>query len=245
MAEESRIVVTYTLDATGGAIHRKKGKGDEIYEDVIVARYDSERQTVSFKDLQAVRNYRTGVMTFLSENELLVKSWQREDLEADKPLSKATPPRPKKTKHEGDKTKEVVEWYFKHRPNEFATRYGVIGTYSGPVIVRTPVWVRRPVDGVLEYRGDPKEEKTVTNVIISLRKTHLTYTPDEAVDWNEDAGGDEMSYDTEVSTEHYQLPTKKESAPEETDGLTETVERRKYVRRAAKVPAGTTMEDNA
>ena len=212
MADE-RILVTYTLNATTGDIHRKKGKGDEIYEDIVVAKYNVEKQTVYFKDLLSLRNHKTGVMTFLSENEMLVKSWQREDLEPDQPITKAVPPRPKKNKHEGDKTPAVVEWYFKYKPNEFATRYGVLGVYSGPVIVRTPLWVPRPVDGVLEYRGDPKEEKTVSNAVVALRKTHLTYTPEECVDWSDDVGEDAFEYEEEVSTEGYQPPAARQPMP--------------------------------
>lgn len=186
MADEERIPVTYTYDVTKKEIHRKKGKGDAILEDKVVALYDAETGVVTFPDLHHLRNYKANVITFLAENELPIRSFQRADMDPDKPMSKSIPPRPKKTKHEGDKTEEVVEWYYRHFPNQFATRYGVIGTYSGPVEILEPQWVPRPVDGVLEYRGAAKVRETVKNAIVALRKTHMTYTPEECLEWSED-----------------------------------------------------------
>lgn len=189
MAEE-RIPITYYIDPKSGEVHRKKGKGDEILEDRVVAHYDAEKRVLTFKTLSALRSFKTGVVTFLAENELLVRSFQRGDMEPDPEPTKAIPPRPKKTKLEGDKTPEVVDWYFKYKPNEFATRYGVLGRYTGTVLVLKPKWEPRPIDGLMEYRGEQKWELEVRNVIVATRKTHLTYTPEECSDWDEEEAED-------------------------------------------------------
>lgn len=189
MAEE-RIPITYYFDPNKGEIHRKKGKGDEILEDRVVAHYDAEKRIVTFKNLSNLRSFKTGVVTFLADNEMLIRGFQRGDMEPDPEPTKAIPDRPKKNKFEGDKTKEVVDWYFKYKPNEFATRYGVIGKYTGTVLILKPIWEPRPVDRVPEYRGEQKWEIEVTNVLVATRKTHLTYTPDECVNWDEEDAED-------------------------------------------------------
>lgn len=183
---DERIPITFYLDAAKKEIHRKKGKGDEILEDKVVATYDPDTQLVIFPSLAYVRAYKLEVTTFLSENELIAKSFQRGDIPLDKPTTKAIPPRPKKSRGEGDKTAAVVEWYKQYKPNEFATRYGVLGTYTGLVAVLEPQWVPRPVDGISEYRGQARVEYKLDNVLVATRKTHLTYLPEECVDWDEE-----------------------------------------------------------
>lgn len=191
MADE-RIPITYSFDAKKLEIRRKKGKGDEIVEDRVVAKYDPESGIVVFPDLNHLRNFKTGVITFLAENEMIARSFQRGDMELDKPASKAIPPRPKKSKHEGDKTPAVVAWYYKYKPNEFATRYGVLGTYSGKVSYLDPTWEPRPVDRLSEYRGAQRVEEMVENAIVANRSVcevagkRLTYLPEECVDWDEE-----------------------------------------------------------
>lgn len=187
MADDpQRIPVTYVYDVEKKEIHRKKGKGNEIIEDKIVAKYDPETQVVTFPTLNFLRNYKQGVITFLAENEMTIREFERGDIEPDAKPSKAIPPRPKKTKAEGDKTKAVVDWYFKYKPNAFAARYGVLGKYTGPVLILDPVWEPRPLDRQLEYRGTQRVGKEVEDVIVALRKTHLTYTPDECENWDEE-----------------------------------------------------------
>jgi hypothetical protein len=131
-----------------------------------------------------MRLYKPGIATFLAMNELKTREFVLGDLPPDKPLTKSTPPRPKKTPHEGDKTKSVVDWYHKNFPNKFAARYGVLGTYTGKVRVKVPTWQPRPIDGLPEYRGEFPQEMDVEDVIVATRKTHLTYTPDECLDWD-------------------------------------------------------------
>lgn len=181
-----RIPVTYSLDAKSGEITRIKGKGDDVIERKVVAHYNAETQTVTLPNKNFMRLYQQAVTTFLAENELGIRSFQRGDMKPDEPLSKKVTPRPKKDKFNGDKTEAVVQWYFDHRPNEFATRYKVLGRYSGLVHIYKPIWEPRPLDGILEYRGAEKWEKEVVNVIVADRKTHLTYTPEECLGWTDD-----------------------------------------------------------
>ncbi len=122
------------------------------------------------------------MITFLAENELLIKSFQLGDIKPDSPLGKkGEPARPKKTPKEGDKTPGVVEWYLKNRWNEFCARYGYLGKYTGCVISLEPVWEPRPTDRVLEYRGQQKVRQEVRDALVTTRKTHLSFTPDECV----------------------------------------------------------------
>lgn len=198
---EDRILTSYYFVEKSKSIHMKRAKGDEVIEDKLVAHYDPETAKVSFKNKAHTKLYKTPVMTFLAENELSMRSFVREDLPADKPATASTPPRPKKTKHDGDKTPAVVEWYRRYFPNEYITRYGIMGKYTGIVLVLVPNWEPRPVDGTLEYRGESKVEKKVENVDVATRAIvgkngeRLTYTPDECQEWDEDdpEAGDEES----------------------------------------------------
>lgn len=179
---ETRTLTVYRLDDKTSAIHRRRINGEDVLEDKVVASYDPENQILTFPNKNTLRLYKLGVITFLAENELLIKSFQLGDMKPDGPItSKNIPPRPKKTSKEGDKTPAVVEWYFKHRRNEFAARYGYLGTYTGVVISLEPVWEPRPTDKVPEYRGQQKVRQEVTDAIVTTRKTHLSFTPDECV----------------------------------------------------------------
>lgn len=195
MAEE-RIPITYSFDPKTKEIRRKKGKGDEIIEDKVVASYDPETQTVTYPSTNYRRLYKVGIITFLAENEMQIRSYAQEDLPADPPLTKAIPPRPKKNRHEGDKTPAVAQWYYNHKPSEFKVRYGYLGMYTGPVAILEPQWVPRPVDRALEYRGVVRVERDVANVIVAERSVcglapdgksegqRLTYIPDECLNWD-------------------------------------------------------------
>lgn len=195
---DDRIPITYVLDPKTGDIHRKRGKGNEEIEDKIVAKYDTATQKLTFPNANYLRNFSVGVTTFLSENELTVRDLERGDLPPDKPLAKNVPPRPKKNKFDGDKTPAVVQWYFDHKPNQFRTRYKVIGTFTGKVSLLEPQWRARPVDGLPEYRGEARVEREVVNAMIATRAVcglapdgksegpRLTYLPEECVGYNED-----------------------------------------------------------
>jgi hypothetical protein len=191
MADE-RIPITYSYDAGTKAIHRKKGKGDEILEDKVVATYDPDTRDVTFPSLSFLRGFKLGVITFLAENEMPIREFVRADLKADQPLTKNIPPRPKKDRLQGDKTPAVAEWYHRYFPSKFAARYGVIGTYSGPVSYLEPLWEPRPVDGVMEFRGCVRMNNQVDNAMVATRAVagikgdRLTYIPEECIEFDEE-----------------------------------------------------------
>lgn len=184
-----KIAITYEL--VGDDIHKRQGESDKV-----VAKYIASTKTLTFPNSATQRWNSDGVNAFLATNELLVQNILRDDLPKDPPTTKAIPPRPKKGA-DGDKTVEVVDWYYQYKPNQFKARYKVIGTYTGKVRLIESIYIARPGDGILEYRGERKIEKQVNNVILAERKTHLTYTPSECIEWHEDDDQD-MVNDTEV-----------------------------------------------
>jgi len=190
-----KIPITYEL--VGKEIHKRQG---EDYK--IVATYEGETKTLTFPNTAMQRWNSEAVNAFLAQNELLVQNVLLGTLPKDPPLTKAIPPRPKKGP-EGDKTPEIVAWYRKYRPNQFIARYGVLGNYTGKVVIIESRWKPRPGDGILEYRGPQKIEKQVTDVLLARRATclpdgtRLTYTPEECVEWHEDEDQD-LAQDTAV-----------------------------------------------
>lgn len=179
---EQRTLTVYRFEEKTGEIHRRRINGEDLLEDKPVAKYDPEKQILTFPNKNFIRLYKLGVITFLAENELLIKSYQLADIKPDAPLgNKKEPARPKKTPKEGDKTPAVVEWYLKYRWNEFCARYGYRGKYSGVVVSLEPLWEPRPGDRVPEYRGQEKVKQTVHDALVTDRKTHLSFLPEECV----------------------------------------------------------------
>lgn len=200
-----RIIIHHVIDHKTKEITRQEIQGDKVVNQKVVAKYDVDTGVLLYPNLRGLKENSEGVMAFISTNEWVVRAMQREDLKPDKSVGdKSVPPRPKKNKQEGDKTPEVVQWYFDHRPNEFATRYKVVGRYTGPVEFRDPIWeAHKDRPEVPEYRGTQGVRKDVRNAIVALRKTNLTFTPDECVDWDEDSSdntGDESPAPKNVRT---------------------------------------------
>lgn len=183
-----KILISYSLDGEKKEIHRMETQGDKILRDKVVAKYDPETQVLRFANQRSLKDHKTGVTSFLAENEYVIKRIQREDLPDDPPISaKNIPARPRKDPFQGDKTPSVVQWYHDHHPNEFATRYGVIGRYTGKVSYLEPVWeAHKDRPEVPEYRGQRRVEKMVVNVLVATRKTNLTFLPEECVDFDDE-----------------------------------------------------------
>jgi hypothetical protein len=191
MAEE-RKRVAWTLNPKTGEIIRSESFGEELVKQEIVARYDADKQTVFFKSQSLLMKYKTGVITHLAGDEKGMRSFQREDMAADGPITKKIPQRPTKDKMQGDKTPEIVEWYFTYFPNEFCTRYAVVLKdgkplkYSGPVSYMAPVWRARPGDGQPEFVGQVRKEEIVSDVMVARSKTHITFLPEECLGLDQD-----------------------------------------------------------
>lgn len=193
-----RIIIHHVIDHKTTEITKQEIQGDKVVNQKVVAKYNVETGELKYPNLRGVKENSEGVMAFLSTNEWVVRSMQREDLKPDKSIGdKNIPARPKKNKHDGDKTPEVVQWYFDHRPNEFATRYKVFGRYSGPVTYLEPVWEPHPDrPDIPEWMGTRKVKKIVSNVIVALRKTNLTFTPEECDNFDEESPDDTTTAST-------------------------------------------------
>ncbi len=185
---QDRIIVHHVIDHKTKEITRQEIQGDKVVNSKVVAEYDVETGVLLYPNLRGLKENSEGVMAFISTNEWVVRAMQRKDLPKDKSIGdKTIPARPRKNKQEGDKTPAVVQWYFEHRPNEFATRYKVVGKYSGPVTFLEPVWEEhKDLPGVPHYQGTRRVHKDVRGAIVALRKTNLTFVPDECDNWDED-----------------------------------------------------------
>jgi hypothetical protein len=110
--------------------------------------------------------FRPAIVRHLNENELTPEAiiLAGSETAAEKENARTDiPPMPKKSRVHGDKTPEVVEWYRKYKPNEYAARYGIIG--PGTVMKERKV---------LDNDGKPHTELYEVDATIAQRKTHLT-----------------------------------------------------------------------
>lgn len=115
-------------------------------------------------------NFRPAVVRWLNENEMPPEAIILEGSESAAAKENARtdiPKCPPRSRVHGDKTPEVVEWYRKYKPAEYAARYGIIG----------PGRVRRERK-VLDDDGRPKTEFYEVDATIARRKIHLTEKPE-------------------------------------------------------------------
>ena len=182
MPPANKSQVEYSLE--GDEIHRKEGDSDRV-----VARYKDEN--VIFADGRDLQKYKLPVTTFLAENEHHYRHLVRADLPDDPKDTKSIPPRPKIDPRYGDKTPGVPQWYQKWRPNEFTTRYEVLG----PGNVRIPRSPRVGFDPITGGLQTPWEKDEAGNdirfdikegVLIARRKVDgLLWLPQDAVGFEE------------------------------------------------------------
>jgi hypothetical protein len=115
-------------------------------------------------------SYRSPIVRYLNEHkweitQVILKGDEELAKQERKIQSKPEeiPPRPKRTRRDGDKTPALVEWLQKYAPAEFRSRYGV----KGPGVVKK-------VRTVLDAEGNPVKDVYEVEAIIARRKTHLT-----------------------------------------------------------------------
>ena len=192
MSADTPVKPSYELLEDGSVIQNIKGKP------VKRAFYDEETGHLEYQDEEARLKHAAKICrviefddegTAASGNKIVSMSikGRLEDV-----ISPKEPPCPKPTMQLGDKTKVVVDWYFKWRPQEAYVRYGVSLDKSGE-----PVRVHgRRIDKVMKRDNndlvvldDHVYEKE--DGILATRSTHLTFTRDEVVGANEP--GDELS----------------------------------------------------
>jgi len=181
-----------------GEIIRKELFGEEMINEEKVARYDALKQILFFKNQDLLLKYKIGATTFLAAESKSIRSFQREDMKIDE-TGKNVPRRPAIDPNQGYKTPAVVEWMFRYEFNHFCARYGVfLGAdkkpilYTGKVSYMAPVWRERPGDQEKEFCGQVRKEEFKTDVMVSVSKTHLTFIPEECLNWNPD---DPQSYE--------------------------------------------------
>jgi len=172
----------YELTEDGEVIFTKKGKS------TVLATYDEETGHLEFADKRADSFYRAQIIRAITEDTEgiqspnKIKSMGIKGQKQDEPKDDA-PDRPKASGLLGDKTPEVVEWYFRYRPQEAYVRYGVILDKSGePVTAHCKRVEKRlgenPNTGLIEQQDVVTENE---HGILATRQTHKTFLKTEVV----------------------------------------------------------------
>lgn len=179
---------SYELQDDGKVIlNLKHGKTQQI------AVFDFEDGNLEFENATIEKLHRAKVVMVIGEDADTgiqtgnkIKSYSIKGRERDVP-KKNEPVKPFGTKQMGDKTKAVVEWYFKWRPQEAYARYGVVLDDQGsPVIVhgkrKEQVIRENPATGLVELETFFVEKE---DGMLATRATHLTFLKEEVVGGNE------------------------------------------------------------
>jgi hypothetical protein len=142
---------------------------------------------LEFASEQADANFRSQITRAILEDSEGVTTGNRiasygiKGREADE-IRKNEPEMPKMSRRLGDKTPEVVEWYFKWRPQQAYARYGVKLKNGQPVTAhckrKEQGFAENPLTGLVEMVDKHIEEK---NGIIATRATHMTFLKEEIV----------------------------------------------------------------
>jgi len=156
---------------------------------VKLAQYDEEEGVLTYENEEARVKFAAKVVNlveFTDEGKTAtgdpIKRMTVKGRAEDK-ISPKEPPCPKPTKMLGDKSKPVVEWWFRWRPQEAYVRYGVQLDEGGePIRVhgkrRNMIQRENPVTGLREYTEQIYEKE---DGFLALRGTHLTFTKEEVV----------------------------------------------------------------
>jgi len=180
MSAETTAKPAFELLDNGDVVQNKKGKA------TVLANYDSEAGYLEFVSESADANFRPHVTRAILEDSDGVTTGNRiasygiKGREADE-IRKNEPPKPKQN-WLGDKTPEIVEWYFKWRPQEAYARYGVKLKNGVPVTAhckrKEQNFAENPLTGLVEMVDKHIEEK---NGIIATRATHMTFLKENIV----------------------------------------------------------------
>jgi hypothetical protein len=181
MSAETTAKPAFELLDNGDVVQNKKGKA------TVLANYDSEVGHLEFASEQADSSFRAQITRAILEDSDGVTTGNRiasygiKGREADE-IRKNEPAKPKASKMLGDKTPEVVEWYFKWRPQEAYARYGVKLKNGEPITAhckrKEQGLAENPATGLIEMIDKHIEEK---KGIIATRATHMTFLKEEIV----------------------------------------------------------------
>lgn len=211
---ESATAPEVELLEDGRIVQNKKGK------QTLLATYDADTENLEFesKEISDSTKLRPRILQVVgtdgdgtkpSDRKIStysVKGFKRDDVAA------GTPPRPKRTKALGDTEPDLVEWYFRYRPQEAYILYGVKLDSKGKPVLAT---VRRKMIATVDNRdqddnsleeiktGPKTSEKgpisreaaleTLKNQMIATRATHMTFLKEEVVGYGE--GGEDDDED--------------------------------------------------
>jgi hypothetical protein len=181
MSAETTAKPAFELLDNGDVVQNKKGKA------TILANYEADAGYLEFVSEQADASFRAQITRAILEDSEGVTTGNRiasygiKGREADE-IRKNEPPKPKASRMLGDKTPEVVEWYFKWRPQEAYVRYGVKLKNGEPVTGhckrKEQGLGENSTTGLIEMIDKHIEEK---NGIIANRATHMTFLKQEIV----------------------------------------------------------------
>jgi hypothetical protein len=176
----------------------------EVTDDGVINRVTRQKSTrvatiidevLEFESTYFMQRYREEIIGFLAGDaegngqfavkEFAIKGEKRDEVKT------SIPPCPAQRMTMGDITPEVVDWYFKYKPQEFNVRYGVELLENGERRVEHVVRfspIIDPSSGMPEIKPD-KMGNAVTSLkrvekeegIIAKRPTHRTFTRDEMV----------------------------------------------------------------
>ncbi len=182
MSSEATVKPAYELNEEGEVINTKKGKS------VVIGTFDSETGHLEMNSKQLDNYHRAQVIRCITEDTEgiesgnKVKSFGIKGQERDEP-SEREPEKPKASGLLGDKTKEVVDWFFKWRPKEAYIRYGVQLDKSGEplrahCLRKEKRLAENPTTGLVEQQEFVTERE---DGMIATRQTHLTFLKTEVV----------------------------------------------------------------
>ena len=200
----------FEITDDGTIVRNYKGKK------TVLGHYDEESKHLEFESKEISIKFRPQILTAIgTDNEgtqssgrtvrsMSIKGQKREEPKAD------IPPRPKMDPLLGQATPAVVEWYFKYKPQEAYVIYGVKLDKNGEPIRKN---VRRKIVEVVDNRDSDDDNlesikvgaKSWTkgpivqgtrvieekNAIIASIATHMTFLPEEAVDYVQGVEGDD------------------------------------------------------
>ena len=200
----------FELMEDGKIVRNYKGK------QTVLGHYDEEAKHLEFENKETSIKYRSQILTVIGADgegthtsgrtirTMSVKGEKRDEPKAN------IPPRPKMDPNLGDATPALVEWLFKYYPKDAYIRYGVKLDGNGEPIRAA---VRRKLVEIVDNRNSDDDNLEEIKVgakswtkgpitqgariisqedgIIASRATHMTFLPEEAVNYQPGVEGDE------------------------------------------------------
>jgi len=200
----------FELTEDGKIVKNYKGK------QTILGHYDEETNHLEFENKEISIKYRSQILTVIGADGegthasgRVVRTMGVKGEKRDEPKANI-PPRPKMDPKLGEATPVVVEYYFQHKPKEAYVRYGVKLDANGEPVRAA---VRRKIVEIIDNRNSDDDNLEEIKVgakswtkgpitqgariitqedgIIASRATHMTFLPEEAINYQPGVEGDE------------------------------------------------------